>query len=74
MCPVCIATLASIVAGATSTGSIAALVVSRLHGKENKIKNDQQEPKSKDRYMDKNRERDMVVPKWYRRPSERKPG
>ena len=36
MCPACIATLASIAAGATSTGSIAALVVSRLRGKENK--------------------------------------
>jgi hypothetical protein len=35
MCPECIATLAWIGAGATSTGGIAALVVSRLRGKNN---------------------------------------
>ena len=33
MCPVCIATAAWIAAGATSTGGISALVVSRLRGK-----------------------------------------
>ena len=36
MCPVCIATATWIAAGATSTGGISALVVSRFRGK-NKI-------------------------------------
>jgi hypothetical protein len=33
MCPVCIATVALIAAGTTSTGGISALVMSRLRGK-----------------------------------------
>jgi hypothetical protein len=33
MCPVCIATVAWIAAGATSTGGISALVVGRLRSK-----------------------------------------
>jgi hypothetical protein len=33
MCPVCIATVAQIVAGATSTGGLTALVVSKLRAK-----------------------------------------
>jgi hypothetical protein len=33
MCPVCISTVALTVAGATSTGGLAALLVSRLRGK-----------------------------------------
>jgi hypothetical protein len=33
MCPVCLATIAWIAAGATSTGGISALVVSRLRVK-----------------------------------------
>ena len=36
MCPACIATMAWIAAGATSTSGIAALVVRRLRGKKNK--------------------------------------
>jgi hypothetical protein len=31
MCPVCIATVAQVVAGATSTGGLATLIVKRLH-------------------------------------------
>lgn len=34
MCPVCIATVAWITAGTTSTGGISALIVSRLRGKD----------------------------------------
>ena len=36
MCPVCIATMAWIAAGVTSTGGIAAVVVSRVRDKKSK--------------------------------------
>jgi hypothetical protein len=37
MCPVCIATVAWIAAGTTSTGGIAALVANRLRGKNQEL-------------------------------------
>jgi hypothetical protein len=33
MCPVCITTMALVVAGSTSTGGLTALVVKKLHAK-----------------------------------------
>jgi hypothetical protein len=62
MCPACIATVGWIAAGATSTGGIAALVVSRLRGK------------NKERDMDKNKERNDDRPQKERnddRPQDR---
>ena len=49
MCPVCVSTVALLTAGATSTGGIATLVMSKLRS--NKKTN-------KERDIDKNEERD----------------
>jgi hypothetical protein len=40
MCPVCVAAVAWIAAGTTSTGGISALVVSRLRGRNEKPDNE----------------------------------
>jgi hypothetical protein len=43
MCPACMTTLAMVTAGATSTGGIATLVVSKLRGKKETQRQEPQE-------------------------------